>query len=63
MYKLLKERDFEIKYFKKKIEEDRFVFIGIVGVVGDVVVIKIVELFKKNWLLMVELEGVKIRVK
>jgi len=28
LYKLLKERDFEIKHLKKKIEEDRFAFTG-----------------------------------
>lgn len=28
LYKLLKERDFEIKHLKKKIDEDRFAFTG-----------------------------------
>lgn len=28
LYKLLKERDFEIKHLKKKIEEDRLAFTG-----------------------------------
>lgn len=28
LYKLLKERDFEIKHLKKKMEEDRFAFTG-----------------------------------
>lgn len=28
LYKLLKERDFEIKHLKKKIEDDRFAFTG-----------------------------------
>lgn len=28
LYKLLKERDFEIKHLKKKLEEDRFAFTG-----------------------------------
>lgn len=31
LYKLLKERDFEIKHLKKKIEEDRFAFTGSSG--------------------------------
>lgn len=28
LYKLLKERDFEIKHLKKKMEEDRLAFTG-----------------------------------
>ncbi|XP_037063954.1 coiled-coil domain-containing protein 13 isoform X3 [Peromyscus leucopus] len=63
LYKLLKERDFEIKHLKKKIEEDRFAFTGATGMAGDLVATKIVELSKKNRGLMAEAESAKARVK
>ncbi|XP_063122560.1 coiled-coil domain-containing protein 13 isoform X5 [Rattus norvegicus] len=63
LYKLLKERDFEIKHLKKKIEEDRFAFTGATGMAGDLVATKIVELSKKNRGLMAESESAKVRIK
>ncbi|KAK1332554.1 hypothetical protein QTO34_007237 [Cnephaeus nilssonii] len=63
LYKLLKERDFEIKHLKKKLEEDRFAFTGSAGVAGDAIAAKIVELSKRNRVLMAESEGGKTRVK
>ncbi|XP_057624555.1 coiled-coil domain-containing protein 13 isoform X4 [Chionomys nivalis] len=63
LYKLLKERDFEIKHLKKKIEEDRLAFTGATGMAGDLVATKIIELSKKNRGLMAESESAKARVK
>ncbi|XP_023556553.1 coiled-coil domain-containing protein 13 isoform X5 [Octodon degus] len=63
LHKLLKERDFEIKHLRKKIEEDRLAFAGMAGPAGDMVATKVVELSKRNRMLVAESEGAQTRVK